>query len=307
MTRISLVLGKGGVGKTTVAAALAARFAAGGDRVLLASLTATAELARRIEREGAGIDTGGRLELLEVAPRALVDDLVRRVTRLGPIADMVVASPAYESLVEISPGVREMAIFNRLFEIAARGTYDRIVLDGPATGHGVNFLEAPKKTAAMLVGALKQRAEAIEAMLRDPGATEVVLVTLPEETPVRETVELAAKLAATGLAIDNIVVNKWFPRVFEDAGPRHVLAALEEDVDTRKRLGRAIAHRSRIDVDEWLAALDVVRGEREESVVHTKTLAALGAKLAIVLYVPGREGRLARVAADLARRTEAPA
>src|SRR4029079_13043860 len=105
--RLSIFLGKGGVGRTTLASAFAVDRAALGERVLLVSVVDGDSPVSRIHHEAAGIDTRGRLELLNLDARALVDDLVRRVTRLGALADYLVKHPGYEGLVDIVPGVRE--------------------------------------------------------------------------------------------------------------------------------------------------------------------------------------------------------
>src|SRR5688500_5389133 len=112
--RLSIFLGKGGVGRTTLACAFAVDRAAAGERVLLASVVAHDDPASRVAHEAAGVQTEGRLELIRIDARRLVDDLVRRITRLGPMADVLVKHPSYESPVEIVPGMREVAIFHEL-------------------------------------------------------------------------------------------------------------------------------------------------------------------------------------------------
>src|SRR5439155_20328809 len=87
--RLSLFLGKGGVGRTTLACAFAVDRAAAGERVLLVSLAHGDQLSTRIQHEAAGADTTGRLELLPLDSRELVDDAVRKITRLGAMADLV--------------------------------------------------------------------------------------------------------------------------------------------------------------------------------------------------------------------------
>ncbi|HEX2022713.1 MAG TPA: ArsA family ATPase [Candidatus Thermoplasmatota archaeon] len=297
--RISLFLGKGGVGRTTLACAFAVDRAAAGERVLLASVVAHDDPVSRIQHEAAGVDTGGRLEFLRIDARALVDDLVRRVTRLGALSEYVVRHPSYDSLVEIVPGVREMAIFHLLEKKRHEG-FDRIVLDAPATGHGIHFLEAPEKGARILAGPLRERAEALRDMLKDAATTDVVIVTIPEETPVRETIELAQKLRAQGFTLDNVVVNRWLPRLFSDPGSRRVLDALERDAGAREALQAAVEERGApIEVEEWLAALRVVAGQRREAETHLAELRRVPARLAVVPLIPDSSRRLLRVAAAM--------
>jgi anion-transporting ArsA/GET3 family ATPase len=188
--------------------------------------------------------------------------------------------PSYESLVDIVPGVREMALFHFLAKKRDEGRYDRIVLDAPATGHGMHFLEAPDKTSRILAGALRDRAEQLRDLLKDPSVTDVVIVTLAEEMPVRETMELAATLRAQGFPLDNVVVNRWLPRVFADEGTRRTLDAF----------ARAYPH------DARLPALRLVVAQRDEGEAHLAELRGLGVKLAIVPLIPETSRRLLRVA-----------
>lgn len=294
--RISIFLGKGGVGRTTLASAFALDRALAGERVLLVSVVAGDDPVARIQHEAAGVETGGRLEFLRVDSRALVDELVRRVTRLGALTDWVLSHPSYESFVDIVPGVREVAIFHLLHGKRGAG-YDRIVLDAPATGHGMHFLEAPEKAGKILAGPLARHAYDLRDMLKDPAVTDVVIVTIPEEMPVRETVELAAKLREQGFALDNVVVNKWLPHVFVDANSRRVLDTLNEDDAARASFeSEVVAAGGPIRVGEWLRALNIVAGQRAEAESHLAELRGLRAKLAVVPLIPDSSRRLLRVA-----------
>lgn len=304
--RISLFLGKGGVGRTTLACAFALDRAAAGERVLLVSVVANDDPASRITHEAGGIDTQGRLELLSIDPRQLVDDVVRRITRLGPMADFLLHHPSYDSLVDIVPGVREMAIFHFL-EKKRHDGYDRIIVDAPATGHGIHFLEAPEKSARILAGPLRARAEELRALLQDREITDVVLVTLAEEMPVRETMELARVLAAQGFHVDNVAVNKWLPPFFEDEGSRAALRKLTDDPAAREHFAREAAGRAPIDVREWLAALNLMAAQRAEAKSHLADLRALDAKLSIVPLIPDSSRRLLKVAEAMKRPAEASA
>lgn len=301
--RISLFLGKGGVGRTTLASAFAVDRAVAGERVLLLSVVANDDPASRVSHEAAGVDTGGRLELARIDPRGLVDDVVRRLTRLGPMADVILRHPSYDSLVDIVPGVREMAIFHKLAQLR-EGPYERIVVDAPATGHGIHFLEAPEKSARILAGPLRARAEELRRMLQDPDVTDIVLVALAEEMPVRETLELARTLARQGFRVDNVAVNKWLPPFFEPAGSRRVLRTLNDDADARGRFAREIEGRAPIQVDEWLGALNLMAAQRAEARSHLAELRTLDAKLAVIPWIPDSSRRLLKIAEAMKRPIE---
>lgn len=297
--RVSIFLGKGGVGRTTLACAFGVDRALAGERVLLVSIAANDDPVARIQHEAAGVDTGGRLEFLRVDSRALVDELVRRVTRLGALTDWILAHPSYESFVDIVPGVREVAIFHLLRQ-KREERYDRIILDGPATGHGIHFLEAPQKAAKILAGPLARQAELLRDMLKDPASTDVVIVTIPEEMPVRETIELAATLRAQGFPLDNVVVNRWLPHVFVEPGSRQVLELLNTNEKARAAFQAEVtAGGASVDVDAWLRALNIVAGQRAEAESHLAALRGIEAKLAVVPLIPESSQRLLRVAAAM--------
>lgn len=299
--RVSFVLGKGGVGRTTVASALAVDFAVRGERTLLIGPKGPRELAERIRDEAARADVGDRLDVLQVAERDLVDDAVLRVTKIGPMAQVAFRHPAYESFIEIVPGVRELALLNLVYERHVEGRYARIVIDGPATGHGLHFLEAPDKASRLLVGKLKERADRLGALLRDPAKTEIVLVTLPQEIPVRETMDLARRLRDGGFPIDNLVVNRWMPSLFADREASELLDRLAADAPARERLAKAIAARSRIDVAQAVDALRLVRDERREAEARLAEIRRTDAKISVVPLLPDSADRLRKVAGALRR------
>lgn len=299
--RISIFLGKGGVGRTTLSSAFAVDRAAAGERVLLASVVATDDPVARIAHEAAGIDTGSRLDLVKIDTRKLVDDLVRKVTRLGAMADFITNHPSYDSLMGIVPGIQQLALFHYLENKRRSGAYDRIIIDAPATGHGIHFLEAPEKATRILAGALRDRAAELRDMLRDPEATDVVIVTIPEEMPIRETVELAAKLRAQGFPLDNVAVNKWLPKVFSHEGSRRVLHALNTSGEARTNVERAVASRSRVDVETWLRALNHVATQRAENEQHLEEIRGLDVKISIIPLIPDSHRRLVEVATAMKR------
>ncbi len=320
--RLSLFLGKGGVGKTTVAVAYAVDRARAGERVLLTSLVSPDEVEALLrdearptpssdaegagEGEGPDLELQGNLDFLQLDPRGLVDDIVRRITRLGVMAEFVVNHPGYASLLDIVPGIRELAVLNLLVN-KAEGRYvdgepyDRIVLDGAATGHGLSFLEAPRKSAPILTGKLRERARELDRFLQNPECTEAVIVTLPEEMPVRETEQLARGLRDSGVHVDNVVVNRWLPAVFAHEGADAILTQLEGTPELREDLARDLDPEDGDagGADAWVDALGHIRSRRRENIEHIRRLQGIETKLHLVPLLPERRGRLLRVAEAL--------
>lgn len=289
-------MGKGGVGKTTLAAALALAHARAGSRVGLVALADGEELEAAL-RAGWGAPPP-TLEVVVLDARRAVDDVVGKLLPVAALAQLVTTHPAYDAVYRIAPGVKELGLLHKLLVLADQGPYDRLVVDGLATGHGTHFLEAPRKSARMLVGMLAERAAAIDAALTDPARTSVVLATTMEEMPVRETEDLVARLRAGRFPLQAVVANRVPERVFVR---REALAAVEALAErgaaslvasevgapwrTVQRFVRAAAHVER-------------RAREAEPLLHE--LKALGLPVARVPVVPDDDRRLGRVAAILA-------
>ena len=219
--QLVVVTGKGGVGKTTIAAALGVVAARRGLRVLVA------EVARNDDvRATLGTETSIRDHEVELAfgvHHASIDpDLALReylVDQLGSrsLADAVAQSRAFSYLAAATPGLREMLTIGKVWELAQptrrdadAQPYDVVILDAPATGHGIATLTAPRtfaRTAA--VGRVARHASIIDAFVSDVEQTAVVAVVRPEELPVNEALELRRALETdVGLPLTLAVVNR---------------------------------------------------------------------------------------------------
>jgi len=256
-----VVTGKGGTGKSTVAAVLGLAAARRGKRTIVA------EVARRgdVSRALAGTSPAGALHEQEVAeqlshisidPQAAMEEyLLDQLPR--PLAELLAASRLFGLLAAATPGMRELLSVGKVWELAqeARRTpggrpYDLVVLDAPATGHGVAVLEAPRTFAETArVGPIARQGRTIHEMLADPARTAVVAVATAEETPVTETLELRAALQASmGLPLARVVVNRMLPSRFSAADEERV-TALPSSRARRAALagaGRSRAQRSQL-------------------------------------------------------------
>lgn len=225
-SRVLVVAGKGGVGKTTVSAVIARAAAHLGQRVLvvdlegkpaLAELLGATDLPGPLPYAATAID-GERISGRTLTPSAalaeyLDDHGLRRVSR------RLVDSGIIEVVSTAAPGIDDILVLGKIKQIE-RGTdgYDLIVVDGPAAGHAITFLQAARGLEdAVRSGPIRTQARDVLRMLADPQRCQVVLVTLPEATPVNEVVETAYTLEdRVGVQLAPVVVNCVDPDIDAD-------------------------------------------------------------------------------------------
>jgi arsenite-transporting ATPase len=194
-----MVAGKGGVGKTTVSVALVELALEVGLRPLLVSV------------EAGSVDLDSVLPTgthLAVTPdRALADYLADH--GLGRISRRLAASGAIDVIATAAPGIRDLLVLGKVKALERSGDHDLIVVDAPAAGHAVTFLTAPAALQELVrSGPVRSQADEVLAMLGDPERCSVLLVTLPEELPVNETVETAFHLEdKVGVKLGPAIVN----------------------------------------------------------------------------------------------------
>ncbi len=248
--QLIVVTGKGGVGKTTIAAAVARRVAEAGRRVLLLEIDPRESLHQLLGTEpsaGAIVKVTSRLAAQNLQPRAVVEGLVREKIPLGVFARKVIANPVFQHFADGAPGLKEMAVLGyalRTVEGDYRHKADCVVLDAPATGHGASMLAAPLLLADLVGGGqLGEMAKSLAGFIADPERTGVVLATLAEEMPVQEAIELIALLEQRiGRPPELVVANALYPPYIESPrAPRVELAVrdlwrLRREVNERELL-----------------------------------------------------------------------
>jgi len=217
--QLVVVTGKGGVGKSTLAAALARLLAEGGRRVLLLEIDPRESLHQLLGTEpsaGAIIKVGPGLAMQNLQPRAVIESLVREKVPIGIVARKIVASPVFQHFADGAPGFKEMAILGYALR-TVKGEYhhkaDVVVLDAPATGHSASMLAAPLLLADLVGGGqLGDMARTVAELVADAERCSVVLATLAEEMPVQELAELVALLKdRIGRPPELVVANGLYP------------------------------------------------------------------------------------------------
>ncbi len=232
--RLHVVTGKGGTGKSTVAAALALGLAREGRRVLLCEVEGRQGIAQLFdvpplpyeERQVAASDEGAVYALAIDAEEALLEYLAM-FYRLGRAGRALDRFGVIDFATTIAPGVRDVLLTGKVYEAVRRResdgsyTYDAVVLDAPPTGRITRFLNVNSEVAGLAkVGPVKRQADSIMTMMRSR-RTAVHLVTLLEEMPVQETMDAINELTDVGLGIGHVVVNQVLPSpLSEEAAER---------------------------------------------------------------------------------------
>lgn len=216
--RLVLVSGKGGVGKTTLAATLGRLAAAQGRRTLLCEIEGTGDLAAALGLDALDyrprlVRTG--LFAMSMDLESQLDEYLRAYTRLPFLGRIGPLAKSLSFVATAAPGVQEMLVVGKLADETVR-RYDLVVADAPATGHIVSHLTAPQIVGALArVGLIRSQTGRIAAFLSDPERTGLVIVTTPEEMPVGETLELAARVRhETAVDLAGVFVNRVRPVLF---------------------------------------------------------------------------------------------
>jgi len=230
-----VVTGKGGVGKSTVAAAIGLAAARRGLRTIIAEVARRDDVSRVLGGTGVHEDElAPRLHHISIDPEEAMEEYLVDQLPSRALADVLLSSRGFNYFAAATPGLRELLTVGKVWELTREDRrtpgadpYDLVVLDAPATGHGVAVLSAPRTFAdAAVMGRIARQGRIIDAMLSDPAQTGVVAVARPEEMPVNETLALEASLPGTvGVGVGLVVANGLLPDRFDAADVRALRTA----------------------------------------------------------------------------------
>lgn len=225
--RLIFVTGKGGVGKSTVAAALGLTAARLGKRTIICEVAQQERMSRFFHREGIGFqeeELEPELYAISIDPQQSMDEYLKLQVRMGPLNDLLFHNRLFQYFAAATPGLKELVTIGKIWELAQldrrvkkSSKYDLVIVDAPATGHGLGVLKTPRTFADIAkVGPIRRQALTIDRFITDPALTGIVAVTTPEEMPVNETLFLQKQLRdSLGLELDRILCNGLYPERFK--------------------------------------------------------------------------------------------
>jgi anion-transporting ArsA/GET3 family ATPase len=236
--RLVFVTGKGGVGKSTVSLALGLAAARRGKRAIVCEIASQEHASRVLHRAEVGyheVEIADGLWNISIDPDEAMREYALLQLKVRAMRDLLFRTPIFTYLAAATPGLRELVTIGKIWELALedrkvkRGRrYDTVIVDAPATGHGIGFLETPRTFARIArVGPMHAQAEALDSFICNHRRTGVVIVATPEEMPVNESALLEQRLGEdVGVAVDRVYMNALYPERFGDAEAERLEGAL---------------------------------------------------------------------------------
>jgi anion-transporting ArsA/GET3 family ATPase len=276
--RLLFVTGKGGVGKSTVALALGLAAAERGKRTIVCEVGAAEHASKVFRRAEIGfheVELAENLWTISIDPDDSMREYLLLQLRVRAMGDLLTRSRIFTYLAAATPGLKELVTIGKIWELAQldrkvkKGRkYDTVIVDAPATGHGIGFLQTPRTFANIArVGPIHNQAKALDAYITDQSKTGAAIVAIPEEMAVNESALLERELVdEIGLSVDRVYMNAVYPQRFsEDEVERLSEAAESADGAARAGIRTALSEHRRAAVHrEELARLrELVRAPVE--------------------------------------------
>jgi len=226
--RLVIVTGKGGVGKTTVSVALGMRAAAEGKKTIVCEVSSQENASRMFDHTTIGfheVELEENLWSISIDPDESMREYVLLQLKVRAMRDMLFRSRIFNYLTAATPGLKELVTIGKIWEpaqldrkVKSGRKYDLVIVDAPATGHGIGFLQTPRTFAAIArVGPIHSQAKQLDRLITDQEHTGVAIVALPEEMPVNESAALEHDLREdVGVAVDRVYMNGLYPERFSN-------------------------------------------------------------------------------------------
>ena len=222
-----LVMGKGGVGRTTTANALGIAAALSGKQTAIVELNGLGDVASQFGRERSYElqQVGVNLGIRTLTPSTCMEDFGARKLRIRRLAKVLFQSRIAGVFLDAVPGLQDLTqlgkIRNMLRDPAEGDEHcDIVIVDAPATGHGLTLLSAAQSMAEMTrVGRFYEESQQIDVLIRDPEATAIVVTTLPEALPVNESLDFIEKLGDAHVQLAGVVINQVYPNLLPSSPP----------------------------------------------------------------------------------------
>lgn len=249
--RLVVVTGKGGVGKSTVSVALGMAAAARGRRTIVCEVSSQESASRIFHRGEVGfheVEMANDLWSISIDPDEAMREYVLLQLKVRAMRDVLFRSKIFNYLAAATPGLKELVTIGKIWELAQgdrkvkKGrAYDTVIVDAPATGHGIGFLQTPRTFAGIArVGPIHAQAVEMDRFLTDHENTGVAIVSLPEEMPVNESASLERALVEdVGISVDQVYMNALYPERFDGGEARDLEKALGKADGTARAAIRA--------------------------------------------------------------------
>ncbi len=252
--RFIINTGKGGVGKTTISVAMALAFARRGKRVLLMQMNVPDKVGAVFGKPPVGADIvelTDNLFAVNPTPQDALREYALMILKLKLIYNAVFENQLVSRFLKMMPGLPELVMLGKAYfheqektgKRGGRPVWDAVIIDAPATGHGLFLLQIPRVIDdALTSGMMVEEAQRMVALLRDRERSTLNIVTLAEDMPVNETIELHGRVEKEiGMHVGYVVANAIFPRLFNGPEARHLEQLLDSWGDDRDELGAVLA------------------------------------------------------------------